>query len=80
MTLREIFEDSDFDFESIAVSPSDQLYIGSGSTGVFCSTNGGELWTAVNDGLTNQHVHELAINPAGYIFAGTDAGVFRASF
>lgn len=73
-------EYSDFGFETIVVSPSDQIYIGSGWSGVYCSTNGGKLWTAVNAGLTNKRVHELAINPAGYIFAGTEAGVFRASF
>jgi photosystem II stability/assembly factor-like uncharacterized protein len=73
-------EYSDLSFESIAVSPSDQIYIGSTSSGVYCSTNGGELWTAVNSGLTNKRVRELAINPSGFIYAGTEAGVFRASF
>lgn len=72
--------DSDFNFESIVVTLDDHLYIGSISSGVYRSINSGDSWVKINDGLTDQHIHALAINPAGYIYAGTKAGVFRCNF
>lgn len=46
--------------------------------GVFRSTNNGLSWNSINTGLTNPNVWSLAINPNGYIFAGTKGGVFRS--
>jgi photosystem II stability/assembly factor-like uncharacterized protein len=46
--------------------------------GVFLSTNEGNSWTQINNGLSDSTVSALAINNAG-IFAGTDDGVFLST-
>jgi hypothetical protein len=71
---------SDRQFQCIAAAPADVVFIGSMSTGVFRSADGGDSWTQENDGLMDLHVLELAVNPAGHVYAGTMAGVFRGSF
>ena len=65
--------------ETIAIPSSNHIYVGTSSGGVLRSTNDGESWTTIADGLNNRNVYELAINPSGYIFAGTEAGVFRGN-
>jgi hypothetical protein len=54
------------------------LFAATFTSGVFLSTNHGESWTAVNEGLTDLRVRALAI--AGEkLFAGTlGSGVFIA--
>ncbi|MFZ1081304.1 MAG: hypothetical protein WAO19_05190 [Candidatus Kryptoniota bacterium] len=52
--------------------------------GVFLSTNKGTSWSAVNAGLTNNHVHAFAVSSNGAggtnVFAGTfDGGVFLST-
>jgi hypothetical protein len=56
----------------------DTLYAGTEFQGVFKSTDGGESWTAINDGLTNLSINALAIDPINptTIYAGID-GVYR---
>ena len=47
--------------------------------GVFWSTNSGDIWIALNSGLTDSDVSALTVDPAGYIFVGTHSGgVFRS--
>jgi hypothetical protein len=51
-----------------------------GSSGVFRSTNNGETWTPINEGLTSTNIQALAINSNGLIFAGTQgSGIFRST-
>jgi len=47
--------------------------------GVFRTTNGGIFWFPINDGLTNQQVWCLAMNPVTttILYAGTEGGVFK---
>jgi photosystem II stability/assembly factor-like uncharacterized protein len=50
--------------------------------GVFKSVNGGESWTAINNGLTNRFISALVIDPSNphIIHTSTDrAGVFRST-
>src|SRR5437667_308531 len=53
----------------------DATTTGSGH-GVFKSTDGGESWSAVNTGLSNQAVHALAVDPQTptTVYAGTQGG------
>ena len=68
-------------FSAFAVNPRDAqvVYAGSGN-GVFKSTDAGERWQAVNVGLTERYVFDLAIDqhrPAT-LYAATDGGVFKS--
>jgi uncharacterized protein (TIGR03437 family) len=54
------------------------IFAGTESGGVFRLANNGNIWTAVNNGLTNKEIHALAANNQ-FIFAGTlGGGVFRS--
>ncbi|MGE5804931.1 MAG: LamG-like jellyroll fold domain-containing protein, partial [Ignavibacteria bacterium] len=46
--------------------------------GIFRSTDIGNNWTQINNGLTNLHIRTLIINSEDHIFAGTAGGVFRS--
>jgi photosystem II stability/assembly factor-like uncharacterized protein len=62
---------------TIVVDPSNPstVYLGSASQGVWVSTDAGQTWTALNDGLANLHVYRLAIDPTGSsLYAGTVGG------
>lgn len=53
------------------------LYAGTGS-GVYWSRNGGEKWTADNQGLSNFLVRALVVDAQGTIYAGTTGmGLYR---
>jgi hypothetical protein len=62
----------------ILIDPTDSntVYVGTEGGGVFMSTDGGDHWTAINDGLMNLRVYALAMDPQNphTIYAGTVAG------
>jgi photosystem II stability/assembly factor-like uncharacterized protein len=69
-------------FSAFAINPrsSQIVYAGTGS-GVFKSLDGGGSWQAVNVGLRDRYVFDLAIDqrhPAT-IYAATDSGVFKST-
>lgn len=47
---------------------------GSTSKGVFYSTNNGDNWIELNDGLTNNALMSLTVNPDDYLYAGNTQG------
>jgi photosystem II stability/assembly factor-like uncharacterized protein len=51
------------------------------SAGVYVTRNGGALWTAINDGLTDLAVWTVTVDPArpGVVYAGNAAGLFELS-
>lgn len=50
------------------------------ANGVFRSTDDGMSWLPLSEGLTTMNVLSLAIDSAGYVYAGTGGhGVFRSS-
>jgi len=56
------------------------VYAGSGR-GVFKSSNGGASWQAVNEGLTDRYVFDLAIDQhhPTILYAATNSGVFKTT-
>jgi len=46
---------------------------------IFRSTDNGDTWLAVGENPFGSQLYEVVIDKAGYIFAGTDAGVFRSA-
>lgn len=63
--------------EDILALNSGDILVGTSGEGIyFYSPNGDSLGT-FNDGLTNLSVHTLALDSLGYVYAGTDSGVFR---
>jgi len=56
---------------------NNQLYAGTDDDGVYLSVDSGATWTAVPTGMpTNTRIWSLAAT-SGYLFAGTDSGVWR---
>jgi hypothetical protein len=62
----------------LAINANGSIFAGTRGDGVFRSTNDGVEWESINEGLTSLWVGSLAVSPEGYIFAGTDVGVFRS--
>ena len=63
----------------IAVAPNNDVYVFMGNQ-IQRSTDNGDSWAWCSEGFAQGRVHSLVIDPAGYIFAGTAEGVFRARF
>ena len=64
---------------SVLVDPGnpDIVYAGT-DNGVYQSTSGGGSWIVMNDSLLDYNVTSLGIDPADYLYCGTqDAGMFR---
>jgi hypothetical protein len=63
------------------VTKDSSIFAGTDGYGIFVSTNNGENWKSINEGLQSKIVHTIFINgktlPAGQarIFAGTETGV-----
>ncbi|MGC1322845.1 MAG: hypothetical protein WA849_11735 [Candidatus Udaeobacter sp.] len=58
---------------ALAISPVGHIFAGTFG-GVFRSTDNGDHWIAVNNGLEFPFVISLAVNADGDIFAGTFEG------
>jgi photosystem II stability/assembly factor-like uncharacterized protein len=72
------------DTRALVLDPNDPntIYAGTGSNGVYVSTDAGGSWTAMNDGLGNTKILALALRAGAenLLFAGTDGGsVYRTS-
>ncbi|OPL08839.1 MAG: hypothetical protein AVO34_13965 [Firmicutes bacterium ML8_F2] len=67
--------------ESIVIDPSDSqtVYAADFYLGVYMSTDGGENWLPINDGLTTRAIYSMAISSDGRVlYAATSGeGVFR---
>ena len=55
-----------------------KLYAGTQGAGAFLSTNQGENWSAINDGLTDKGIHSFAMHE-NTLFAGADFGLFSST-
>lgn len=67
--------------QSIAVSagPSPSIYIGA-RQGVFRSMDGGKTWKQLRQGLFNENIRAIEIDPSNRltIYAGTEKGIFKS--
>lgn len=65
-------------FDSVT-APSGHIFAAT-SGGVYRSTDEGTSWSALIDGLTDTTVFSLAVDSAGYVYAGTSSGIlFRST-
>ena len=60
---------------SLIIDQKGIIYAGTLENGLFRSTDNGESWSSLNTGPANRAIRSLAVNGAGGLFAGTDAGV-----
>jgi photosystem II stability/assembly factor-like uncharacterized protein len=65
---------------SFSINTKGHIFAGTNGSGVLRSTDNGSSWTPVNNGLKSLNVLCLAVAANnGYLFAGTDGGVFRSA-
>ncbi|HAB50770.1 MAG TPA: hypothetical protein DCE80_01095 [Ignavibacteriales bacterium] len=69
---------------SLAINSKDHIFAGTYEGGVFLSTNNGDNWTQINNGLpidpftSDIYILSLAVNSSDHIFASVeDGGVFQ---
>jgi hypothetical protein len=67
-----------FPAQTLALAPSNSniLYAGTSGSGVFRSTDSGDTWSEINEGLTSLDVRVLAVDPSNpnVVYAGTSGG------
>jgi hypothetical protein len=69
---------TDGDTEDILVRENGDLLAATRGGGVFLSTNNGDTWTPLSNGLTNLNITRLLETASKALFAATDAGLFRS--
>jgi len=70
--------------QTVAVDPMNHLvaYVGTQSHGVYKTTNGGDSWQAINEGLASLSIYVIIIDPhrSNRLYVGTSsAGVFKSA-
>lgn len=69
----------DYFVYTLTVNQSGDLFLGLTTyDGIHYSKDAGNTWKVENNGLSNLYVKSIACSPYGYIFAGTEGGVFRS--
>jgi photosystem II stability/assembly factor-like uncharacterized protein len=54
------------------------VYAGSSAQGIYLSTDNGDSWKQINNGLTNLTVSAICSDPQGNIYTATKNGVFQS--
>ncbi len=67
----------DGEVNTLAISDS-VIFAGTDGEGIFASTDNGEHWNSMNEGLQNKFIHTIFINGTA-LFAGTEAGASRST-
>src|SRR5262245_49238819 len=63
-----------------AMNSNEEIFAGTAGGGIFRSSDNGNSWTSVNNGLTGMDVWALTVTQDDQIFAGTSSGgVFRST-
>jgi hypothetical protein len=52
------------------------VLVGTNTTGIYLFSDNGDSFKTLNEGLTDLHVHTFALDSAGYVYAGTNKGVW----
>ena len=68
-----------FRVNSLALNTNGDIYAGTGYLGIYRSTNNGDNWSAVNNGLSCLRINQVFCNFQGHTFAATDSGLFRST-
>ncbi|MBI3788881.1 MAG: T9SS type A sorting domain-containing protein [Ignavibacteriales bacterium] len=63
---------------SIAFGPNGKFFAGSFNFGAYSSNDSGVTWIEINSGLKSLEVLSLCFDKAGYLYAGTTAGLYRS--
>lgn len=65
---------------ALAVSANNILYAGTGSGGIYSTTDEGSTWTQISSAFQSFDVRSLCFNPSGEFFAGTfGGGVYKST-
>ena len=64
---------------SFVVNHPLMYFAGTSDHGVFISTDQGANWSSANDGLADTSVISLNVNQHGYLFAGTNEGLYKST-
>ncbi|NUN09313.1 MAG: T9SS type A sorting domain-containing protein [Ignavibacteriaceae bacterium] len=59
---------------SLKINTDGHIFAATNGNGVYLSTDNGDSWKQINDGLETGYTLSLAINSGGYIFTGTKGG------
>jgi photosystem II stability/assembly factor-like uncharacterized protein len=62
----------------LAINSRGDIFAGTEDSGIFRSSDNGNNWTPINNGLITTRVIAIAISPSGHLFAVTIRGVFRS--
>jgi hypothetical protein len=57
--------------------PQSGVLVGTDTSGIYLFTDNGDSLGTRNQGLTDLHIHTFAMDSSGYVYAGTNKGVWR---
>lgn len=64
--------------QALAATDEGTIYAGSFGSGIFVSSDHGDTWTSINDGLGDRFILCLTVDPRGVVYAGTvRGGIYR---
>ena len=68
-----------FNAEKIALLtlPHGGVLVGTDTTGIYLFTDNGDSLGTLNEGLTDRHIHTFALDSSGYVYVGTNNGIWR---
>ncbi|MDI6766813.1 MAG: T9SS type A sorting domain-containing protein, partial [Bacteroidota bacterium] len=65
---------------SLAINDNGHIFAGTYSKGIYLSTNNGDDWAEINQGLLDSSISSLTANAKGHVFAGTkQQGIFKST-
>ena len=64
---------------TLAINSAGDIFAGTREHGVFRSTDNGNNWSQVNNGITDFDIRSIAINQSGHVFVGACVGVLRST-
>ena len=74
-SFSELFEDKDI--TSLVIDWEDNVLAGSKGWGVIKSTDNGNSWSGMNNGLSDLYVNDLIFSSDSLLIAATNSGVYR---